>query len=382
MKKQQFILIACCIVFIFASFGIGVIIGALQLPPYSTLQSTYRNQFSGIAADNARYETIDPIYLKTNVSDLITLQQPRDIQTRRTAFIQHIWGKNTLPTDLPLVTRDIQDPLIEPMENLERIDSLLFLQPFNISSVSYHFVPQRRNGEVVIYHAGSGADFRSDQHTIAFFVREGYDVIALSMPLNGLNNQPLLQHSRFGTIQLKHRAHLKYLENSTFNPVQLFLTPVVVNTNYALTQSNTIHMVGLSGGGWTTTLSAAVDPRISHSYPVAGSLPIYLRSGVQSNWGRYQDVLPTTYSIANYPELYILGSAGENRSQMQVLNKYDSCCFAGITYQTYESIVHERSATLSNGTFTVLLDDTHRGHMISDYALEQIAQDMEQWRQQ
>jgi hypothetical protein len=32
-------------------------------------------------------------------------------------------------------------------------------------------------------------------------------------------------------------------------------------------------MLGLSGGGWSTTLAAAVDPRIQLSFPTAGSVP-------------------------------------------------------------------------------------------------------------
>ena len=33
-----------------------------------------------------------------------------------------------------------------------------------------------------------------------------------------------------------------------------------------------IIMAGLSGGGWTTTISAAIDPRITLSMPIAGSI--------------------------------------------------------------------------------------------------------------
>jgi hypothetical protein len=32
-------------------------------------------------------------------------------------------------------------------------------------------------------------------------------------------------------------------------------------------------MFGLSGGGWSTTIAAALDPRITLSVPVAGSVP-------------------------------------------------------------------------------------------------------------
>ena len=249
---------------------------------------------------------------------------------------------------------------------------------YNLTSVSYHFIAQEHNGKLVIYHAGSGADFRTDKKTIALFLAEKYDVIAMSMPLNGLNSQPIINDSRLGMLQLEHRSHLKFLKDNDTNPLQFFVTPVIANVNYASTKYTDIAMVGLSGGGWTTTFAAALDPRIDKSYPVAGSLPIYLRSGVVNDWGRYQDVLPETDAIATYPELYLLGGIGKNRSQMQVLNKYDSCCFAGVRYRTYEDIVHNRLKAITEGNFKVLLDDTHEGHQISPYALREIAKDMEQ----
>ena len=38
-------------------------------------------------------------------------------------------------------------------------------------------------------------------------------------------------------------------------------------------------MLGLSGGGWSTTLASAVDPRIQLSFPTAGSIPFDLKVG-------------------------------------------------------------------------------------------------------
>jgi hypothetical protein len=40
-----------------------------------------------------------------------------------------------------------------------------------------------------------------------------------------------------------------------------------------------IVMAGLSGGGWTTTISAAIDPRITLSMPIAGSMPKVSQNG-------------------------------------------------------------------------------------------------------
>ena len=48
--------------------------------------------------------------------------------------------------------------------------------------------------------------------------------------------------------------------------------------NFAKAQGySKIVMVGLSGGGWTTTVAAGLDPRIDLSIPIAGSLPFAMR---------------------------------------------------------------------------------------------------------
>ena len=44
-------------------------------------------------------------------------------------------------------------------------------------------------------------------------------------------------------------------------------------------------MMGKSGGGWTTTLAAALDPRISFSAPIAGSIPPGQRHGPGADRG-------------------------------------------------------------------------------------------------
>jgi hypothetical protein len=135
-------------------------------------------------------------------------------------------------------------------------------------------------------------------------------------------------------------------------------------------------MIGISGGGWTTTLYAALDPRISRSYPVAGTLPMYLRSNSSRNWGDYEQHLPELYETANYLELYIMGSYGENRKQLQILNKYDENAFCGVNYQTYDKIVGDEVNRLGKGEFQVYLDDTHDEHIISSTALHVFFSDL------
>ena len=52
-----------------------------------------------------------------------------------------------------------------------------------------------------------------------------------------------------------------------------------MKTNSWLDRSEKFVMLGLSGGGWSTTLASAVDPRIQLSFPTAGSIPFDLKVG-------------------------------------------------------------------------------------------------------
>jgi hypothetical protein len=55
---------------------------------------------------------------------------------------------------------------------------------------------------------------------------------------------------------------------------QHLLISQILTINYALTLGyKHVVMFGLSGGGWSTTIAAAVDSRITLSIPVAGSVP-------------------------------------------------------------------------------------------------------------
>jgi hypothetical protein len=76
------------------------------------------------------------------------------------------------------------------------------------------------------------------------------------------------------------------------------------------------------------------------------------------------------YKIANYLDLYVLGSSGAGRKQRQVLNKYDSCCFWGVGYRTYEKPLLSAIRTLSAASFDVYLDESHRSHLVSREVLQ------------
>ena len=344
------------------------------------------------AARHVAYQ-IDPGQQSQDVESLLTLHDSEEVAARREALIAYLWGEQGFPQEKrpAQVIENIQDARFARLSGLETIDKLVVELDYGLRSYAYHFRPRQPNKRLVIYHQGHLGGFERGIETIEFFVSRGYHVVALAMPLVGMNNRPVVVTPRFGRIVLTKHDHLKMLDR----PFQPFLEPVAVVLNHALAeeQYQSVSMVGLSGGGWTATLCAAIDPRIQTSYPVAGSYPIFLRTRndghfrgaernqwkwyLQGDWGDFEQTEPSLYRIANYLELYVIGSSGEGRRQVQVLNRFDSCCFNGPRFQTYEEIVARRVQSIGPGSFRVFLDESHHEHKISPVALAEIERDIQ-----
>lgn len=142
-------------------------------------------------------------------------------------------------------------------------------------------------------------------------------------------------------------------------------------------------MLGLSGGGWTTTLYAAIDESVRTSISIAGTVPIYLRAG--SSFGDMEQTIPELYEIAGYPDLYVLAATGAGRRHVQLLNRRDNCCFGESASQYDESAhgpwdlamrdveleVQKRLAEMGarGGAFHLEIDEAPQHHTISWNAL-------------
>lgn len=135
-------------------------------------------------------------------------------------------------------------------------------------------------------------------------------------------------------------------------------------------------MVGISGGGWTTVVYSAIDPRISTSYSVAGSYPLFMQSSFKT-LSDYEVVIPEFYQIANYLELYIMASYGEDRKFIQIFNEFDRCCWSGDGFKIYEDNVKNITTKLGNAEFDIWLDSTHKDHKISEHSLKLILDSLE-----
>jgi hypothetical protein len=257
-----------------------------------------------------------------------------------------------------------------------------------LQGLAYHFIPQRPNGGLVVVHHGHACTLDDDpspgdvgygmQRTIKALLLEGYGVVGVFMP-----------HMRPGDCTGGHDAIFQM--QTTGNPMKYFLESTAISLNYVKLRSaadafpkyHDFHMIGLSGGGWTTTIYAAIDPTIRCSFSVAGTIPLYLRTG--GSVGDREQFDPSFYRIAGYPDLYILGAHGQGRKQVQILCQRDDCCFgeaqhdsktAGIAYaeamREYESRVRAALAEIGDASFRLEIDKTAPSHMISRHTIENV----------
>jgi pimeloyl-ACP methyl ester carboxylesterase len=115
----------------------------------------------------------------------------------------------------------------------------------------------------------------------------------------------------------------KELEKQGVSTGRYFVEPVILTINYAkkVLGYKRIIMMGLSGGGWTTTMAAALDPRIELSIPVAGSIPCsFDHTSID-----FEQFCERPYNqVCDYECQYVLASLEASRYSVQIIHEFVS----------------------------------------------------------
>ena len=374
MKKH--ILIPSLIFLVIIVFFYGLSVGMYKVFPYEFLDSSEDTLSGKITIGNNQYVN------QPDIDSLIKIDNKSDIDQKRYFLTEFFWDVETLhritsKSSLPQVESNISDSRYDNFQNLKRIDRLTIEMEYGINSISYLFIPEKSNEKLILYHQGHGGDFILGKNTIQFFLDRNFTVLASTMPLVGMNNQPIVEIDGFGKIKLISHEQLKFLEVNNFNPMKLFLDPIQINLTFLDKEYDfdQYSMVGLSGGGWITVVYSAIDERISNSFSVAGSMPFYLKVD-ERDIGDYEQTNIDLYRNVNYLELYILSASGDGRKHVQIFNKNDPCCYPGNGYETYEFVIKDKISQLGQGNFQIFVDNTHNEHKISDVALDYIVKNI------
>ena len=362
-------------------FSYGLFVGHYEIFPFEMLSEIKKIPYE------SESDTRLQIHQDLSNGDLISFQSIADIDNTKQTLIEYIWNDSKLPRELPTKHEyDVKDRIADELQNLDRIDSFTVEMKYGMNSISYLFLAKNSNDKLVIYHQGHNAislngfddhSFDQDIPLIQNFLDNNYSVLIFSMPGKGMNNEPIIDHEKFGNFKLNSHDHFRLLEAKNFHPIQFFLEPVVITLNQIEKDYSfvTYSMIGLSGGGWTTIVVSAVDDRISESYSIAGSFPIWLRSDSR-DFGDYEQTIPEFYQIANYEELYFLSAYGDNRRLVLFYNEFDPCCFPGELYNKFPfgDMVKTKISKFNKGNFDVIVDYGQTEHMISESILGKITE--------
>ena len=373
------ILVPSLIVLMGIIFIYGLSVGVYKIFPYEALDSSL-----DIIIEEKSIED-NQFIIQADLDSLIKIDDEEDIDQKRNELIKFFWNVGsiqhfdniTFRPQLPEVESDISDSRYNNFQNLKRIDKLTVEMEYGINSISYLFTPEKSNEKLILYHHGHAEDFLSGENTIQFFLDRNFTVLAMTMPLMGMNNQPVVEIDGLGEMKLISHNQFQLLEANNFNPMKLFLDPIQINLNFVEKEYdfNRYSIVGLSGGGWTAVVYSAIDDRISDSFSVAGSMPFYLRVS-ERDIGDYEQSNIDLYKITNYLELYVLSAYGDDRKHIQIFNKNDPCCYSGNGYESYEFFIQDKLLQLGEGNFQIFIDDTHIQHKISNTVLEYIAKNI------
>lgn len=317
----------------------------------------------------------------------VTVRTGAHARERREQLVRYLWGDAGMPRRRVADEhrRDVRGPL-PGLAAVRRVDELVMDLAPGLRGLGYHFIPSAPNGDLVVVHqghacgladpAGPGETGHGLQRTITALLGEGYGVLALFMP-----------RRRPGDCGGSHEE--LFLIATAGNPMRFFLEPLAIGLNHVRLQAaddgfapyRRFHAVGFSGGGWTVTVYAALDPGVTTTISVAGTSPLYLRTK-GSRGDREQHDEPF-YRLAGYPDLYVMGSLGPRRRQLQVVNRHDNCCFGegqhdhaatGLSYAAslaeYETRVRTALLEAGPGEFSVVVDDEAPGHLISRHAIQ------------
>ena len=373
------ILVPSLIVLMGIIFIYGLSVGVYKIFPYEALDSSLDIIIEEKAIEDNQF------IIQADLDSLIKIDDEEDIDQKRNELIEFFWNVGsiqhfdniTFRPQLPEVESDISDSRYNNFQNLKRIDKLTVEMEYGINSISYLFTPEKSNEKLILYHHGHAEDFLSGEDTIQFFLDRNFTVLAMTMPLMGMNNQPVVEIDGLGEMKLISHNQFQLLEANNFNPMKLFLDPIEINLNFVEKEYdfNRYSIVGLSGGGWTAVVYSAIDDRISDSVSVAGSMPFYLRVS-ERDIGDYEQSNIDLYKITNYLELYVLSAYGDDRKHIQIFNKNDPCCYSGNGYESYEFFIQDKLLQLGEGNFQIFIDDTHIQHKISNTVLEYIAKNI------
>jgi hypothetical protein len=305
------------------------------------------------------------------------------VERKRAELIEFIWGAGGFPQGRPArVERGVASP-VAGLPAVRSVERFTIRMAAGQENTTYHLAPVKGNGRLVVLHHGHACSFDDAgeargggmAHTARRLLEAGFALLLVHMP-----------HFRPGDCAGPSHGDLFALPMVGGSALQLFLEPTAQSLNALRGRYKRVDMVGLSGGGWTTVVYSALDPGIRASFPVAGAVPLHLRTG--GSVGDLEQFLPAFYRRAGYLDLFVMGAMG--RQQTHIFNRRDNCCFGEAQHdarklqaapypESYRGFGEAVQKVVGGqGRFTVEIDEAATHHMISPWAVERMLELLKQ----
>lgn len=280
--------------------------------------------------------------------------------TLRTGLIADIFNGNGLPTVTGSVTGSHTGAMhICNSANItgwtsidKRSYSMNDDDGFSWTNIAYllHTDAASPNGNLAINIQGHISDSASaHEGFMSDLLADGYDVLFVALPIasndNVETNPSVTAQSTAGHDQIKAA-----LDDGTYNPLELYLFDKISAIDELAGNYTEIYCCGISGGGWCTTLLAAIDTRISKAVAVRGMIPRTFRDAMINTEGDYEQLGATflSASLRTSTQLFNLGSTTSyidfsimattgGRIFHVTTHRTDTCCFKGLTYDYWKN---------------------------------------------
>lgn len=197
-----------------------------------------------------------------------------------------------------------------------------------MSRLTWFSLPDHLPRRYAIYNEGHGeAGIGSAAPVINWLLRSGWQVLVLDMPLEGLNavdvRYPLFDHDDVAFAA----------RDEGINALRWFLLPVAGAVDLVYDDAKErgtgvdLLMLGRSGGGFTTMLYSAMDPRVTVAANISGGAPhsVFLDPTVFKPLGaHYENDTSTLYDQVSMTDFLL--TAG-TKGNFHFFSTHDPCCY-------------------------------------------------------
>jgi len=360
--------------FLLSIFALGILICDLLAHKIDYTRVIYKR----LKADNPYvYERVDPSLLAIDPSTKLNKHLTVDFSKIRQSLITTLWGSEGFPAELlpQKFVSSTDAGMLGITTSLDSVHQLTLQMELGFHSNPVYLSRSPEADRLIIYHHGFGEAADRMKALFLQLMNEGFDIIVLYPLGHGHIWNPA---NGFPTKDSKTLTNIFHQMSAFDRPYRYHLNPIFASLNHALKQKEykSIDIIGFSMGAYLAVVAAAIDPRIERSYPIAGAYPAYMRvrnEVMPDGPPSYKPML----NVASSLDLFVLGSIGKNRKQVQIYNRYDRCCFNGLRGTLYEQDIQEMvRRTRQGGSFLVVLDESHADHKISSLVIELLLNDL------